>query len=247
MLDISVLRAMAAAGATVEMILAAVEASQLAEQAKVDERRAAAAARKRKSRSTPSHDVTQCHTTSRDVTVTECDTPPPLDGPPPPSPGPLPPPPLNPPLPIFRAVAEATRPAIDELFEQFWKNYPKRDGANPKQPAKKRFVSALKSGAVVEEIQQGARRYKAECDDKKITGTPMVAQAMTWLNQQRWTDYAPIAVAAKARDGPTPEQLARRRRMIEDGEKLLNGQDVQNQGPEDSRVVRDGGGSRPPA
>lgn len=83
---------------------------------------------------------------------------------------------------------DATRPVAD-VFEEFWRAYPKRDGANPKQPAQKKFLAALKSGNSSEDIIAGARRYASECKAKRLEGTPMVAQAMTWLNQQRWTDY----------------------------------------------------------
>src|SRR5262245_40998998 len=31
----------------------------------------------------------------------------------------------------------ATRPVVEQAFNEFWKAYPKRDGANPKQPASK--------------------------------------------------------------------------------------------------------------
>ena len=43
-----------------------------------------------------------------------------------------------------RAVATATRPP--DRFDEFWKAYPKRDGANPKKPALKAFAVAVKSG-----------------------------------------------------------------------------------------------------
>ena len=52
----------------------------------------------------------------------------------------------------------------------------------------------------------------------------MVAQALTWLNQRRWSDYAP-AVETKARADPEPEptaeQLARRQEMIAEGARIL--------------------------
>jgi hypothetical protein len=89
----------------------------------------------------------------------------------------------------IRAVALATRPS-DDLFDEFWKVYPKRDGANPKEPARKRFRAAVRSGADPPAIIAAARRYADECRAKQQERTPYVAQAMTWLNQQRWGDYA---------------------------------------------------------
>lgn len=91
----------------------------------------------------------------------------------------------------IRAVADATRP--DETFDEFLKVYPKRDGANPKTPARKKFLAAVKSGVDPQAIIGAARRFAAEARERGQIGTPYVPQAMTWLSQQRWGDYAPIA------------------------------------------------------
>lgn len=104
----------------------------------------------------------------------------------------------------IRAVAVATRPA-DDPFEDFWKSYPRRDGANPKAPARKKFLAAVKSGADPQTIIAGARRYAAECQSKQQIGTPYVAQAITWLNQQRWGDYQP-SVSARPNEPPAGAQ-----------------------------------------
>jgi hypothetical protein len=88
----------------------------------------------------------------------------------------------------IRAVAKATRPS-DSSFDEFWKVYPKREGANPKSPARKLFETAVKSRHEIQAIIGGAKRYAAECDRTKIAGTPHVAQAVTWLRQARWEDY----------------------------------------------------------
>lgn len=85
------------------------------------------------------------------------------------------------------AVADATRPPIEEEFEKFWKSYPKREGANPKAPARKSFFAAVKSGADPPAITAGAAAYAADPSTK--IGTSYVAQAVTWLNQKRWEDH----------------------------------------------------------
>jgi hypothetical protein len=87
----------------------------------------------------------------------------------------------------IRAVAIATRP--HDRFEEFWKAYPRRDGANPKAPARKKFFAFVKSGVDPGDIIDGLRGYGAECAAKNQIGTPYVAQAMTWLSQERWNDY----------------------------------------------------------
>lgn len=95
------------------------------------------------------------------------------------------------------AVADATRTSakeISEEFWEFWKAYPKRDGANPRRPAEKQFKAALKAGATPEEIIAGARACAARDRDK--IGTPYIPQAVKWLRDQRWRDYAAAPAAA---------------------------------------------------
>jgi hypothetical protein len=88
----------------------------------------------------------------------------------------------------IRAVANATRP--DDRFLEFWEAYPKRDGANPKEPARKKFFALIKSGVDPGAIIAGAGRYAADMRARAQDRTPYVAQALTWLNQQRWGDYS---------------------------------------------------------
>lgn len=71
MIDVAILRAMASAGATVEMILVAVEAAQAVEVKRLAEKRAKDAARKRTSRM--SRGQTRTDAESAGVTVTTCD------------------------------------------------------------------------------------------------------------------------------------------------------------------------------
>lgn len=88
-------------------------------------------------------------------------------------------------------VAKATR--RDEQFEEFWKAYPRRDGANPKSPAEKLFLAAVKGGEPPENIIRGAR-VCATLESKHV-GTPFIPQAVKWLRDKRWRDYQePIAV-----------------------------------------------------
>ncbi len=97
---------------------------------------------------------------------------------------------------------KTTRPIGDDGFYDFWRAYPRRDGANPKAPASKRFLAIIKSGTEPQEIINAAHRYAAEMRAKGQERTPYVAQAITWLNQQRWSDYSELAAdesAAKAR------------------------------------------------
>lgn len=174
-----ILDAMVASGCTAEQIAAVVKADLAARDREIEEKRAKDRDRQRRSRASR-------HAESRDVTVTGCDndghrvTPRP-PGSPLPSPAPQPTP-LNPPAPDSRSV--------DAAFIRFWQAYPKREGSNPRLPARDKFGRAVKAGADPEEIVAGAAAYRRQCDDSEQTGTPYVAQAVTWLNQRRWEDYA---------------------------------------------------------
>lgn len=80
-------------------------------------------------------------------------------------------------------------PAGGDDFERFWAAYPKRTGANPKHPAGKLFAAAVKGGADPQAIITGATMYADELRRTGKLGSEHVAQAKTWLSQQRWKDY----------------------------------------------------------
>lgn len=77
---------------------------------------------------------------------------------------------------------------VDPGFDEFWKTYPRREGSNPKEPAKKLFRGAISKGAAIDEILIGAKKYADEITRNR-TEPKFVAQAVTWLRQQRWQDY----------------------------------------------------------
>lgn len=91
---------------------------------------------------------------------------------------------------LGRSAAPTRPPAGASDFDEFWSKYPKREGANPKEPARKKFLAAVKSGADPTAIIRGAEAYATEQQQLGKVGTTYVAQAVTWLNQQRWRDYA---------------------------------------------------------
>ena len=76
-------------------------------------------------------------------------------------------------------------------FEAFWANYPKRLGSNPRMPAEKKFATACSKGADPGHIVSSARKYADESREQGLLNTPYICMAQTWLNQQRWLDYAP--------------------------------------------------------
>lgn len=89
----------------------------------------------------------------------------------------------------IQPVAKATRTASGK-FEDFWKDYPKRDGDNPRKPAEKKFNALMKTGVDPDMMIAGARKASADARARGIYGTKFVPQAIKWLNDQRFVDYA---------------------------------------------------------
>jgi hypothetical protein len=95
-------------------------------------------------------------------------------------------------------------------FDHFWSFYPSRGGAsNPKKPAREIFEREVRNGADPAAIALAAMRYR---DIERNAGrdrTGLIAQAKTWLGQQRWNDYPPpvadvpvvLTHGAKLQDG----------------------------------------------
>jgi uncharacterized protein YdaU (DUF1376 family) len=89
----------------------------------------------------------------------------------------------------IRVVASATHP---NFFDEFWKAYPRRKGANPKVPARKKFEAIVRSGTDSGEVIASAKKYAEEIRSAGQERSIYVAQALTWLNQQRWKDYSTL-------------------------------------------------------
>lgn len=88
-------------------------------------------------------------------------------------------------------------PRVCSHFDEFWKEYPKRDGDNPRKPAEKKFNALVKTGVDAQVIIDGAKQAAAEARRRNIFGTTFVPQAVTWLNQQRFLDCAAQALAVE--------------------------------------------------
>lgn len=85
-------------------------------------------------------------------------------------------------------VDKSTPVEKQSAFERFKAAYPKRDGANPWQPARVKFETLVKRGVDAEMIIRGARQLAVEMHATKQIGSRFVPQAITWLNQQRYAD-----------------------------------------------------------
>lgn len=83
-------------------------------------------------------------------------------------------------------------------FEEFKREYPKRGGSNPWKPAFALYEAARKRGHEHGDIIAGVRAYRAECERNSYVNTEKVAQARTWLSQERWVDYLEAARAEQS-------------------------------------------------
>jgi len=90
--------------------------------------------------------------------------------------------------------------SVDEIFETFWQKYPsRRPHSNPKKPARKKFEAALKQGVLANAIFVGAENYSRHVTRDGVEPR-YVAQATTWLNQERWTEYQEEPAPARPTD-----------------------------------------------
>lgn len=95
-----------------------------------------------------------------------------------------------------RSVADATRPGEQSKFEEFWSVYPRRDGPNPRKPAEQKFNALVKTGVDPDVMIAGAKQLAIDESRRGNIGTKFIPQAVTWLNQQRWSDHAASAFTA---------------------------------------------------
>ncbi len=95
-------------------------------------------------------------------------------------------------------------------FDEFWSIYPKRDGSNPKEPARQKFDLACKRGADPQAIISAAQRYAEQQKRLGNIGSPYVKQAVSWLNAQSWKDdYGSASTSASDDYAKQREFLAR--------------------------------------
>lgn len=96
-------------------------------------------------------------------------------------------------------IAPAGKPksSYSEEFELVWKEYPKRAGGNSKADAFKAWTARIKSGAPVQELTDGVRRYAGYVAAAGKLNTEYVKQASTFFGpskhyEEQWSFEAPI-------------------------------------------------------
>ncbi|WP_293796701.1 hypothetical protein [uncultured Bosea sp.] len=86
-------------------------------------------------------------------------------------------------------ATKPARKATNEDFERFRAAYPRRDGTDPKEPARKRFEAAVKSGANPELIIAGAKAFAAAEQKRGNVGSRFIPHGSVWLNRRGWEDH----------------------------------------------------------
>jgi hypothetical protein len=73
-------------------------------------------------------------------------------------------------------------------FEKFWQEYPsRRQHSNPQKPAREKFEALIKRGIEPEMLIAAAERYR-RTTERDGTDPRYIAQAVTWLRQERFAD-----------------------------------------------------------
>jgi hypothetical protein len=101
-----------------------------------------------------------------------------------------------------RPAAGADRPVRASRFDAFMQAYPRRDGANPRKPAEKKYNALVRSGADEQLLIDEARTFAAQESARGNTGTRFIPMAVTWLNQERFSDIAAIGFLTAAQQSP---------------------------------------------
>ncbi|WP_163150427.1 YdaU family protein [Bradyrhizobium uaiense] len=106
---------------------------------------------------------------------------------------------------LEEAIAAKVKPETSR-FEEFWTAYPRREGPNPRKPAESKFNALVKTGLDPEMLINAAKKLAMDENGRGNIGTRFIPQAVTWLNQQRWSDHAAVAALADAA-GTTVSEL----------------------------------------
>ena len=85
-------------------------------------------------------------------------------------------------------VSEDTNSRASELFQDFWKAFPKRDGDNPRAKAQAKFTKLVEAGTSPAMLIAAACRC---AEQNRETEPRYIPMAITWLNEQRWDDAKP--------------------------------------------------------
>lgn len=87
--------------------------------------------------------------------------------------------------PVIEPITHGASAPIDDGFEQAWKVYPKREGANPKNKAHSAWKARLREGVTPEQMLAGVMRYAEYCQKTDRIKTSYVMQAVRFFGTER--------------------------------------------------------------
>lgn len=108
---------------------------------------------------------------------------------------------------VTKQSVTAARQVSDfpDWFEEAWRLYPKRSGANPKPDAWRAAQARIKDGFAPEDLLRGVVRYRRWCEHTGKLGTEVVAMASTFFGPSKrfMEDYdlpaqGPLSMSAAA-------------------------------------------------
>lgn len=74
---------------------------------------------------------------------------------------------------------------LPEQFMQAWREYPRRDGTNPRRDAIKAWRTRVREGVSPDDLLRATKAYAAEMERKSKVGTEFVMQAMRFYGKSR--------------------------------------------------------------
>lgn len=193
-----IVEALVAAGATPDMILAAVRAHEAVADAEIDTRRRNDAERQARRRERRKDVVTGSHVTSRDVTVTERDAPCPLPSSPQTPQLPTPTPENN----TRTRKGRPEEPLSTDVTERIWRSASKTSRDRSGRPAlAKAVLAAIRSGATDDALLASVKAH-CESQGEFAKGVHLV------VTGEHWRDH--VARPAGPAQPPDPAVLAHR-------------------------------------
>lgn len=111
---------------------------------------------------------------------------------------------------LFQAAAGKGKCSTLDLFEDFWKRYPRKVG---KAAARAVWVRKVKTRDLAERVVSALKRHDAYYQWPRTGDQTGVPHARTWLHQERWDDELPdghIVIPTRPRfgHGATEDALA---------------------------------------
>ena len=86
---------------------------------------------------------------------------------------------------------------FEKEIEEFWRAKPSRgkNQANPKAPARLKFIAAVRAGTDPQKIIAAAHEWTRQEKASGNIDSRFVATAVVWLSQKRFDDYAEVSAA----------------------------------------------------